>query len=56
MIRSLLILTACSCLTGCREEPSVFTELDANRDHRLSLTEPGQGVTAASSNPNPPTL
>ena len=46
MIRSLLILTACSCLTGCREEPSVFTELDANRDHRLSLTEPGQGVTA----------
>jgi hypothetical protein len=46
MIRSLLILTACSSLTGCRDEPSVFNGLDANQDHRLSLTELEQGVTA----------
>ncbi len=46
MIRSLLILTACSSLTGCRDEPSVFNRLDANQDHRLSLTELEQGVTA----------
>jgi hypothetical protein len=39
MIRSLLILTACSSLTGYRDEPSVFNGLDANQDHRLSLTE-----------------
>jgi hypothetical protein len=31
---------------GCRDEPSVPNGLDANQNHRLSLTELEQGVTA----------
>ncbi len=45
MFRPALLLVLLSSLTACREKDSLFTTLDLNRNHRISLTELEQGVT-----------